>query len=131
MKILVIEDNQQKLDRTLEYINKVSKESNVIDTVDCIMEAHRSLRTKKYDRVVIDMQLPMRTEQSIEIEGGINILLKLFLEDNLNHATKRVINTSAEDTIKTLEKHGFGKEKMIVNSSMYDCTSEFDKFINN
>lgn len=129
MKILVIEDDTYKLERTLRYIKSVTSEELEIDTAGNQVDAKRLLSATKYDRIVIDMQLPKRGVGSIDIIGGVNILL--YLSIGINSETKRVINSSSSETRDILDKNNFANEVLIVNNTGVNCTTQFNKFINN
>lgn len=124
-EILIIEDNPRKLETTENYINNISSDVN-ITVVKCIVDAKRALKDKHFDGIVIDMQLPMRGSGSIERKGGVMILEYLDLNEI---KSPRCVNTSAEDTRDTLKEAGYEAEQCIINSSMYNCTSSFIKFL--
>jgi hypothetical protein len=87
------------------------------------------LQTKQnqYDRVIIDMQLPTIAGRGIDQEGGISILL--YLSTTINENTKRVINSSSDETRHVLDKHNFKNEVLIINNSGRNNTLEFSEFL--
>lgn len=125
IEILIIEDNPRKLETTERYLNNISSDIN-ITVVTCIIDAKRAVKDKYFDGIVIDMQLPMRNNSSIERKGGVLILQDLDLHDI---KSPRCVNTSAEDTRDTLKEAGYEAEQCIINNSMYNCTSSFIKFL--
>ena len=127
MKILIIEDNPHKLVKTIDYIEDVSPDALEIDVADTVREGYMLSKDTKYDRIVIDMQLPSLGDGHVDREGGIQILQ--YLEDSINEDTPRVINSSSEETREVLDNNNYKDEKLIINSSMYDCTRAFKKFI--
>ena len=96
MKILIIEDNPHKLVKTIDYIEDVSPDALEIDVADTVREGYMLSKDTKYDRIVIDMQLPSLGDGHVDREGGIQILQ--YLEDSINEDTPRVINSSSEET---------------------------------
>lgn len=128
MKVLIIEDNEIKLNRTIKYLKDVSNEQLEIDTANTVQLGKRFLKQNLYDRVVIDMQLPTIAGRGIDQEGGISILL--YLATTQNDLTKRVINSSSDETRKVLDDNNFKDDILIINSTQYNCTSQFDRFIN-
>lgn len=129
MRVLIIEDNERKLNDTIEYIQKACKEELEMDHVMSVKHAKQHIKEIKYDRIVIDMQLPDTNNSSINRFGGIAILQYLDATE-LNVDTKRVINSSSNETREVLDTQGYQDETLIVNSSMYDCSRQFDVFIN-
>lgn len=129
MRVLIIEDNERKLNDTIEYIQKACKEELEMDHVMSVKHAKQHIKEIKYDRIVIDMQLPDTNNSSINRFGGIAILQYLDATE-LNVDTKRVVNSSSSETREVLDTQGYQDETLIVNSSMYDCSRQFDVFIN-
>ena len=129
MRVLIIEDNERKLNDTIEYIQKACKEELEMDHAMSVRAAKQYIKEVKYDRVVIDMQLPDTNNSSINRFGGIAILQYLDATQ-LNTNTKRVVNSSSDETRGVLDTQGYQNEILIVNSSMYNCSRQFDVFIN-
>lgn len=128
MKVLVIEDNEVKLNRTINYLRKVSNIPLGIDTANTVQLAKRFLKQNQYDRIIIDMQLPTIAGRGIDQEGGISILL--YLPTTMNENTKRVVNSSSDETRGVLDRNNFKNEILIINNSGRNNSNEFDKFIN-
>lgn len=128
MKVLVIEDNEVKLNRTINYLRKVSNIPLGIDTANTVQLAKRFLKQNQYDRIIIDMQLPTIAGRGIDQEGGISILL--YLPTTMNENTKRVINSSSDETRVVLDRHNYKNEILIVNNSSRNNTNEFTEFLN-
>ena len=128
MKVLIIEDNERKLNDTVKYVQNVCKEVVEIDCALCITEGKRYLKENKYDRVIIDMQMPSTRNSSIDRFGGITILN--YLPHTINADTRHIVNSSSDETREVLDNNNFPLVGLIVNSSMYDCTKQFELFIN-
>lgn len=128
MKILIIEDNDIKLNRTINYLKKVSNILLDIDTANTVQLAKRFLKQNQYDRIIIDMQLPTIVGRGIDQEGGISILL--YLPTTMNENTKRVINSSSDETRGVLDRNNYKNEILIINNSGRNNSNEFDEFIN-
>lgn len=131
MKILLIEDNDRKRETTVKYLEKAAEnlgiESLDIYNVETIMEAKDFIRNGIYDAYIIDMQLPNRRGGCVSLDGGIQILeyIDFIGKNNI----RRVINTSSKETKELLNEKGYTNEKVIINSSMYDCSSSFNNFL--
>lgn len=128
MKILIIEDNERKLKDTIEYVQNVCKEEAEIEVAYSVTEGRRMLKDFIYDRVIIDMQLPSTRNSSIDRFGGITILK--YLPMTCNADTRHIVNSSSDETREVLDNNNFPLVGLIVNSSMYNCTKQFDLFIN-
>ncbi len=127
MRILIIEDNDIKLNRTINYLKKASNVPLDIHTTNTVQLAKRFLKQNQYDRVIIDMQLPTIAGRGIDQEGGISILL--YLPTTMNENTKRVINSSSDETRGVLDKNNFKNEILIINNSGRNNTNEFTEFL--
>lgn len=127
MRILIIEDNDIKLNRTINYLKKASNIPLDIHTANTVQLAKRFLKQNQYDRVIIDMQLPTIAGRGIDQEGGISILL--YLPTTMNENTKRVINSSSDETRGVLDKNNFKNEILIINNSGRNNTNEFTEFL--
>lgn len=128
MKILLIEDKKQKEIITKKYLTdaKFDVEIVVARTVSATFKA--LLSGVKFDGIVIDMQLPNSTGGEINIAGGVEII---YMLNDHNIKCPRVINTSSEETKEMLLRANMIDEKVIVNSSRYNCNRQFITFINN
>ena len=127
MRILIIEDNDIKLNRTINYLKKASNIPLDIHTANTVQLAKRFLKQNQYDRVIIDMQLPTIAGRGIDQEGGISILL--YLPTTMNENTKRVINSSSDETRGVLDKNNFKNEILIINNSGRNNINEFTEFL--
>ena len=128
MRVLIIEDNDIKLNRTINYLKKVSNIPLDIDTANTVQLAKRFLKQNQYDRIIIDMQLPTIAGRGIDQEGGISILL--YIPTTMNENTKRVINSSSDETRGVLDRNNYKNEILIINNSGRNNSNEFDEFIN-
>lgn len=127
MKILIIEDNDIKLSRTIKYLQNITSVILDIDTANTVQIAKRFLKQNQYDRIIIDMQLPIITGREINQKGGISILL--YLPTTINENTKRVINSSSDETRDVLDKYNYKNETLIINNSGRNNTKEFTEFL--
>ena len=127
MRILIIEDNEIKLNRTINYLKKASNIPLDIHTANTVQLAKRFLKQNQYDRVIIDMQLPTIAGRGIDQEGGISILL--YLPTTMNENTRRVINSSSDETRGVLDRNNFKNEILIINNSGRNNTNEFTEFL--
>ena len=130
-KILVVEDNDHKYDKTSKFLFAAAKELNMnihIERASSLYEANQAITSPiKHDGIVIDMQFPKRAGEFIERKCGVEFIHRLNYG---MHKAPRVVNTSSDDTLKTLEEAGI-EVQTIVNPGHYDVTDEFVDFLEN
>jgi len=130
MKILVIDDSPEKIERIKESL------VTLVDTIEFLeagsyMEAKQTINDNKHDieLIVCDMQFPNTTNDRIDRYCGIKVLQyldKLRAVDKMISSHLFTVIASSSDTIgDLLEEHGFGHVSSIKASSMYDLTSQF------
>jgi nucleoside phosphorylase/CheY-like chemotaxis protein len=79
-KILIVEDNTDKLRdilKTLEPIYNVDEIEHVVDS----LEAKRKLKDNFYDLLILDIAIPLRKSEVIDLEGGIKLLQEIHERD--------------------------------------------------
>lgn len=128
-KILVVEDNDYKYQKTEQFLRGAAEELTIGLTIErawSLYEANQAITSPiKHDGIVIDMQFPKRVGEHIERKCGIEFIHRL----NYGlHTAPRVVNTSSEDTLKTLEEAKI-EVQTIVNDGRYDATDEFREFL--
>ncbi|UHS55580.1 histidine kinase [Agrobacterium vaccinii] len=101
MKILVVEDNHDKLTDILNMISSIPNCS--LDDVDDARDSAsglRLLRENQYDLLILDLLLPERRESSPSIEGGLN-LLKQLSERSIYCTPSHIIGLTADAAAQT------------------------------
>lgn len=81
LNILVVEDEVEKRSALCEAIRDF--DPNLLKRTDCVVdvnEAKRSLKKKKYDLLVLDINLPGRIDDRARVGAGLDVLS--FLRDN-------------------------------------------------
>ena len=128
MKILLIEDKKQKEIITKKYLTDAKFDVEIVVAQSVADACDTVLSMDDIDGIVIDMQLPDVSGGSINIAGGVDII-KILNENSI--VCPRVVNTSSEETKEMLLRANMIDEKVIINSSRYDCSVQFITFINN
>jgi nucleoside phosphorylase len=77
MRILVVEDDLQKLKTILTVLGEAGIPRERIDVGQTRVEARRLLTSYAYDLLVLDVALPMRPEDNPDRTGGIKLLEEL------------------------------------------------------
>src|SRR3990167_1447895 len=84
-RILIIEDNPEKLKRIIAFLNN---ECKVIDEyIDCagnVQEGYDLLCEKSYDLLLLDLVLPKNKEDEPSAESGMQFLDEIHYNPNIN-----------------------------------------------
>ena len=77
MRILIVDDQAQKYKRLVEElsISDVSREE--IDIVSSAIEARAKLESTSYQLMVLDLVLPLRPEESPELQHSVDLILEI------------------------------------------------------
>ena len=85
IRILIIEDNPEKLKRIIAFLNN---ECKVIDEyIDCagnVQEGYDLLCEKSYDLLLLDLVLPKNKEDEPSAESGMQFLDEIHYNPNIN-----------------------------------------------
>lgn len=104
MKLLIIDDNDTKIDQLISVIITIDSISmNDITVCKNIIDAKRSLKTNKYDALLLDMQLPLRDDQPPKPKAGIDFLKEFKNNNKFNHPREIIGITAYEDEFKEAE----------------------------
>lgn len=100
IKVLIVEDDQHKLDAVRAYLGEVFGERAYIQSCGAISTASKCLSESSYDVVVIDMSIPSHPTAVGEgspysfPSGGLDVL---FHVEELGHDSKCIILTQYPD----------------------------------
>jgi nucleoside phosphorylase/CheY-like chemotaxis protein len=95
LKILVVDDNAEKVRRVLDVVGKVAGvEADAIDVVYNARDARARLTEKAYDLMILDIALPDWADSSPEQNGGI-ALLKEVCERSKYTKPKHILGLTA------------------------------------
>lgn len=98
-KILIVEDDSDKLRDVTSVLDKIEglNDDNIDHVVDSI-GAKNKLKEKFYDLVILDIAIPLRKSEHIDINGGIK-LLKEILERDIYKKPSHIIGLTALDEV--------------------------------
>ena len=97
MNIIVVDDNDMKIDRIRAALLAGGATDDQIHIAKSGMEARRSLSRIQYDLLILDIALPMHTGDEPDKRGGIKLLEEITERDNLRLPLSVVGLTGFED----------------------------------
>lgn len=81
-RILVVEDSTDKLRNILQTLKGI--EGVNIDLVEHVVDsagAKKKLKGKHYDLLILDIAIPPRREEIVDLDGGIKLLEEIIYRD--------------------------------------------------
>lgn len=97
IKILLVEDEQEKKRLIVQAIHQSSSDLILVDVVDDVNEAKLKLKSKKYDLLILDINVPMRLGSKAEAGNGLEILRFLRMRNKNLHVPNHIIGMTAYD----------------------------------
>jgi nucleoside phosphorylase/DNA-binding NarL/FixJ family response regulator len=97
-KILIVEDTTDKLRNVLAILKEIPGIN--IDTIDHEVDAFgakRKLKNNAYDLLILDIAIPPRREEPIDIEGGIKLLEEILGRQDSYKLPTHIIGLTAKD----------------------------------
>ncbi len=80
--LLIVEDNSDKLRNILQILKDISGiEIDDIDHEVDSFSAKKKLKSQHYDLLILDIAIPSRKSETIDMEGGIKLLKEILLRD--------------------------------------------------
>ncbi|CDI07357.1 response regulator [Agrobacterium pusense] len=122
MKILVVEDNHDKLSNILKMLSDIQGCS--LDDVDDARDGAsglRLMREKQYDLLILDLVLPDRRESLPSVEGGLN-LLRQVSERDIYRTPLHIIGLTADTTALSKAQPEFAAN--VLQVVQYDQSSK-------
>jgi nucleoside phosphorylase len=110
IRILVVEDDQEKLRRVTLALTSVTGCSidQIRDARDATA-AKRMLRDEQYDLLVLDISIPLRSDQEPDRQGGLQLLGEL-LDRDLYRRPGHIVGLTAYDDTAQLAEGRFRSE---------------------
>lgn len=100
MKVLVAEDNKQKIQRLIDLLTTecgLLREN--VDTATTISDARSRLRVEQYDLFILDIVLPLRAEDEPTKKGASDLLEELSTRNTFRRPARIIGLTAYEDAI--------------------------------
>ena len=127
MKILISEDNDYKYKGIEEYILDIIPETSITRVTYAKAGVMLLKNSTDYDLLIQDMQLPLKIDDRIDIEGGLYVLNQL---KRLNIKIKTCICSSDAKAYDLIKEKGFNDVDFIEYNSMYCLKSKFQELLN-
>lgn len=93
MKILIVDDSNDKIAGILEVIKSNITKEIIVETVLDSISAQRKVENNHYDLLIVDLQLPLRPGNRPIKEGGKQLVYEIERKDNLK-SPKYILGTS-------------------------------------
>ena len=127
MKILISEDNDYKYKGIEKYILDIIPETTITRVTYAKAGVMLLKNSTDYDLLIQDMQLPLMSDDRIDIEGGLYVLNQL---KRLNIKIKTCICSGDAKAYDLIKEKGFNDVDFIEYDSMYCLKSKFQELLN-
>lgn len=98
MKILLLEDDDEKARRIKSVLDSVGKELFLVEVKADVASARARLDEDLFDLLILDIRVPFREGEASDDKGGIH-LLKELLEDEQHKRPRYVVGISGAEDI--------------------------------
>lgn len=126
MKILISEDNDYKYKVIEKYILDIIPETTITRVTYAKAGVMLLKNSTDYDLLIQDMQLPLKIDDRINVEGGLYVLNQL---KRLNIKIKTCICSSDAKAYDLIKEKGFNDVDFIEYNSMYCLKSKFQELL--
>ncbi len=119
--ILIIEDNPEKLRDTLQLLSKIDEIE--IDLIDTELDAHsakKRLKEKVYDLLILDIAIPPRKSEEVDLEGGLKLLNEIQNRNIYKIPTHIIGLTGREEILVKAQKVFEDKMLTVIHYSVSD-----------
>ena len=127
MKILISEDNDYKYKGIEKYILDIDQLATITRVTYAKAGVMLLKNSTDYDLLIQDMQLPLMSDDRIDIEGGLYVLNQL---KRLNIKIKTCICSSDAKAYDLIKEKGFNDVDFIEYNSTYCLKSKFQELLN-
>lgn len=128
-EILIVEDNTEKLREILQLLDTI--EGIQVDSVDSeidVMGAKKRLKNKSYDLLILDIAVPLRKSEEVDLEGGLKLLRELNSRSGYLIPT-HIIGLTGRDEILEKAENTFGKQVLSVIYHSYSSVEWEQKLV--
>ena len=106
-RILIIEDDTNKLRNVLSKLNNISDldVDSIEHSIDAL-DAKRKLRTQCYDLMIVDIAIPQTKSSQVDLEGGIDLVDEILQRKEIYKTPTHIIGLTSKDEVfhKAFEK---------------------------
>jgi|CXWL01.1.fsa_nt_gi nucleoside phosphorylase/CheY-like chemotaxis protein len=81
MKVLIVDDNINKAGKLAKVLSEEGIGRGDIEIVHCAMNARTRLKEERFDLLVIDLLLPLREENTPELNTALNLIKEITERD--------------------------------------------------
>ncbi|WP_420725615.1 hypothetical protein [Hwanghaeella sp. LZ110] len=87
MNILIVDDNPKRYGKLRPEIEAAGVSPENVDIVVSIFDAKRSIQSKKYDLLILDILIPLRPEDDAHTDHSVDFLFEVQEESFVNKPT--------------------------------------------
>ena len=117
MKVLIVDDNPEKVSRIKYSIQNLAFDCEVLISVEeTSIGGLKALENTIFDLLILDVQLPWRKENDVSIDGGVTFLKKLSRTKKLN-TPPHIIGLSAYEGSNEITKAFEGYAAVVISYS--------------
>lgn len=110
-RILVVEDNGEKLRRVFQALLKVDGANfEMIDEVRDILSARRALHERFYDLLVLDISVPVRADEVPSPNAGVAFLDELNEREGFYHVPQHIVGLTAHEDVLAVANPRFSED---------------------
>lgn len=128
IKVLIVEDNEEKYTKVFNYINSRYSEIT-IKQCTYLNNARGELINEYYDLLILDIQLPEFENQAVKKEAGLSLLQEIQAtitarrqrRNGIKSPTYVLVLTAHDESYKSFEKHF---QQTIFKVAKYDGISD-------
>jgi nucleoside phosphorylase/CheY-like chemotaxis protein len=121
MRILVVEDDQDKLRQVLKALSAGGAKDEAIDIARDARQAKLQAKQSQYDLMVLDLVIPTHPAESPTQDGGVGLLLELKERDRF-HMPREVVGLTAFADMRDEAADLFAQDMWSI--IIYDPTTE-------
>jgi len=118
MKILVVDDSYEKVEIIASGIKSAGLGADVITHCSNSSDALKKMSEVKFDILFLDIQLPSALGESIEEDGGLNLLEMADIHSSIKKPTHIIVITSHESSYEKHKKFFYEKGWVILFSEL-------------
>lgn len=104
IKILIVDDNAEKVDAIERLLTQRTSEHDQIDVADSFIGGLKSLETVQYDLLVLDIVLPQRSSGVPKAEQGRNLLVEIIEGETCKKPAHIVCLTEFEEEATNMQE---------------------------